>query len=184
LLNHSAVAELAEIPNESVSVDFDEGVLIFIVNVEGQTAPKIFQAHPLLHLSDYWEDGDNRFGPMRYNELRREYADRLWSLLTARLQAEILLGRRTIVARLATPLAEEFTAIPSDVWEHFSVTDWWRGVATSAAGERLYSIHLLPGAADPSSPADTSLWLAQMRSEKVAPPRPHGELARAVRDRG
>jgi hypothetical protein len=52
----------------------------------------------------------------------------------------------SVYARVASPLASHFSAIPPDVFEHFKVSEWRRGTAVAeATGERLFSIHLVSG---------------------------------------
>ncbi len=55
----------------------------------------------------------------------------------------MLLGRCDwhIMAR-ADGLTSRFVCVPRDVWVHFEITDWIKGVARSATGDTLYSVHL------------------------------------------
>ena len=50
-------------------------------------------------------------------------------------------GRCMIYARVGTPLETAFSTIPPDVFTHFNVQDWRKGMAVSDAGEKLFSIH-------------------------------------------
>ncbi|MGF9764510.1 hypothetical protein AAII07_56435 [Microvirga sp. 0TCS3.31] len=68
---------------------------------------------------------------------------RVWFTAVAVTDQELARNHWKIMARpqsITAPLVE----IPPDVWMHFEITDWLRGVAKSDTGETLYSIHLAP----------------------------------------
>jgi hypothetical protein len=75
--------------------------------------------------------------------LVNEAVARFFAMLRIRLRIDY--GKGFIVyARSGSPLAEKFSVILPDVFEHFQVNDWRRGVAIADNGERLFSIHLAP----------------------------------------
>lgn len=102
--------------------------------------------HPL----EYVRYKNLLFGPRgdqsdKYSEFRETQIDSFWSLNCERLIARLRSGDVKAVARAGIALAEKFSLIPGDVWHHFVIEDWRKGVAITAAGERLYSVYVLPG---------------------------------------
>jgi hypothetical protein len=52
--------------------------------------------------------------------------------------------RLCIVVARARSMLNELTIIASDVFQYFEITDWQKGEAVNAAGEKLFSIHVVP----------------------------------------
>lgn len=64
-----------------------------------------------------------------------------WQTLTIWLQNAIVAGSCVVIARLHRAW-NDFSLIPVDVWQSFSVSDWDTGVARCSKGDILFSVHV------------------------------------------
>ena len=87
----------------------------------------------------------------------------VWSEMARRFRSAVMMGHCRILARCDRPHALHFTEVAPDVFALFQITDWKGGFAESAAGDRLYQIHVAP----PLPPVRT---LIQIDAD-VAPPK-------------
>lgn len=87
----------------------------------------------------------------------------VWSEMARRFRSAVMMGHCRILARCDRPHALRFTEVAPDVFALFQITDWKSGFAESAAGDRLYEIHVAP----PLPPVRTLIKI----EADVAPPR-------------
>jgi hypothetical protein len=67
----------------------------------------------------------------------------VWTRMQDEFRRAVAERRCVIVARAGSML-NGFILIAPDVFRHFEVTDWQKGEAVNAAGEKLFSIHVAP----------------------------------------
>ena len=87
----------------------------------------------------------------------------VWSEMARRFRSAVMMGHCRILARCDRPHALRFTEVAPDVFALFQITDWKSGFAESAAGDRLYEIHVAP----PLPPVRTLIKI----EADVAPPK-------------
>jgi hypothetical protein len=93
-------------------------------------------------LPDWADEGTNDPGELvgvKFSQAIRS----VWNTAVEITNAELGKGNWNIMARVGGPTSA-FSLITPDIWCHFEITDWARGIAESATGERLYSVHLAP----------------------------------------
>jgi hypothetical protein len=70
-----------------------------------------------------------------------------WTFMRTALDARVQAGAVDLYARIGSPTSV-VSLVPPDVFAHFDVESWWRGVAVChATGERLFSLHALDSGA-------------------------------------
>ena len=87
----------------------------------------------------------------------------VWSEMARRFLNAVMMGHCRILARCDRPHALHFTEVAPDVFALFQITDWKSGSAESAAGDRLYAIHVAP-------PLSSVRTLIKIEAD-VAPPK-------------
>ena len=87
----------------------------------------------------------------------------VWAEMARRFRSAVMMGHCRILARCDRPHALHFTEVAPDVFAIFQITDWKSGIAESAAGDRLYEIHVAP----PLPPVRTLIKI----EADIAPPK-------------
>jgi hypothetical protein len=72
-----------------------------------------------------------------------QFVGRAWLIMAEQFRAAVRIGGCTLFARAGSPL-KDFTPVAPDIFDHFEVTNWFKGTATTEAGEMLYSLHVAP----------------------------------------
>lgn len=145
-------------------------------------------------ISDFLDDSSGLLEMLGLSDDGREVirgrAEGLWHILSFALFASITITDDAKAwARVSSPLANKISAIPADVWSHFDVENWARGVAIChETEERLFSVRIellnAPCNASPLNHADEFSQEAERREQEGEPPFTRGEAERWASGRG
>lgn len=125
----------------SATVDSEQRAFAFTwTKRDGQ--PVRFRLDPVFPHSDLYA---RQFGLSRgSHQALSEAALHAWTIMKGSLYDRIASGEATVYARLSGPLEADVSSIPNDVWEHFDMSDWRRGIATCRTTRtQLFSVHVV-----------------------------------------
>jgi hypothetical protein len=118
-----------------------------------------FSISYLSHLSD--DEDDTDFTHFMPYDARKEFSttngglrdgcqglvekvESVWSEMERRFRNAVMMGHCKMLARCDRPHAPHFTEVAPEIFGLFEIKDWKSGFAESAAGDRLYAIHVAP----------------------------------------
>jgi hypothetical protein len=114
-------------------------VYFLTLNPNGERKSRAVSAHPLQFRDRFSRTILNPL-PVAIREPLFSAVESVWDSLVADFRWLAREGRLEIFARVNSPTAP-FREVAPDAFEHFEMVEWERGLAESASGERLFSVH-------------------------------------------
>lgn len=128
--------------NNDFVVGVDEDSYCFEVSRPGTYALYLYPSEARKHFdAEYKDSCAQRDGFV-------EKIEAIWREMERRFRLAHRLGKFSLIARVGSPMAAQFTEIPADVFSLYEVVDWQRGVGREPGGDHIYAIHVAPRSGD------------------------------------